>query len=525
MTIRNDGKGIPVLEHPTEKMYIPELVFGHLLTGSNFDDSQKSLTGGRHGYGAKLTNIFSSEFQVQTYDSQQGKLYTQNWEKNMSIRQEPDICQDYNPLDGPSKDFTQISFTPDLKRFYTKSGNTEEFGPDTVQKKQAKTAQATSVADTVLMFQRRCLDIAACVAPIAVTYNGQRLPIGSFKDYVNMFDRSATTMAMGDRETTDEPGHNSNDLTSSSHELAQFAHPQSRWEVALKRSPTGAFAQMSFVNNVWTPAGGSHVEEITQQIVAYVLKKVNTGSKHGKVTQSMIRNRLMVFVNCLVENPSFDSQSKDSLTTNPRKFGSKPELTQKFICDAVTELGLLDEISAELAMREQSKLLRASAAGKRSVRGVNIPKLEDAHLAGGRRSLECSLVLTEGDSAKALAVAGLEMVGRETYGVLPLRGKVLNVTDFSPRELLQNTELMNFCRAMGLDFGATYEDGLENKGLRYGRVLLMTDQDQDGTHIKGLVINFFNKFWPYLLRTRGFLQQFSTPLVKVNILPALSSSC
>lgn len=91
ISIRNDGKGIPVAKHATEDMYIPELIFGHLLTGSNFDDSSGNLTGGRHGYGAKLTNIFSTRFKLETYDSQRGLLYKQQWESNMTKTNPPVI--------------------------------------------------------------------------------------------------------------------------------------------------------------------------------------------------------------------------------------------------------------------------------------------------------------------------------------------------------------------------------------------------------------------------------------------------
>ncbi len=146
---------------------------------------------------------------------------------------------------------------------------------------------------------------------------------------------------------------------------------------------------------------------------------------------------------------------------------------------------------------------------------VEVPKLEDAHDAGSNgKSAGCTLILTEGDSAKALAVAGLEVVGRESYGVLPLRGKILNVRVASAAQLSKNAELIHLCKAMGLDFSKDYATGLD--GLRYGKVMLMCDQDNDGSHIKGLVINFFHKFWPNLLKMDGFLQQFITPLVKLR---------
>ena len=148
--------------------------------------------------------------------------------------------------------------------------------------------------------------------------------------------------------------------------------------------------------------------------------------------------------------------------------------------------------------------------------GVNVPKLDDAHWAGTDQGYKCTLVLTEGDSAKALAVAGLEVVGREEFGVFPLRGKVLNVRDTSKKVLSANAEVKNLCTIVGLDFSKKYTSEEEIRSLRYGRIMIMTDQDPDGSHIKGLVINFIRYFWPELLRAKpNFVGMFVTPLVKV----------
>ena len=121
ISITNNGKGIPIQIHKKEKMYLPEMLFGHLLTGSNFDDvNEKKLTGGRHGYGAKLTNIFSKAFKVETVDSTRNKKYTQLWEDNMRIMHDPMII-DLDKDGNTTEDYTKISFVPDLDkklRFY-----------------------------------------------------------------------------------------------------------------------------------------------------------------------------------------------------------------------------------------------------------------------------------------------------------------------------------------------------------------------------------------------------------------------
>jgi DNA topoisomerase-2 len=122
------------------------------------------------------------------------------------------------------------------------------------------------------------------------------------------------------------------------------------------------------------------------------------------------------------------------------------------------------------------------------------------------------LILTEGDSAKALAVAGLSVVGRDRYGVFPLRGKLLNVRDVQQKQIAENKEIMNIVKILGLSFG---QKG-EQKKMRYGSVLIMADQDHDGSHIKGLLINFFHFWWPDLLKDGDFVKEFVTPIVKVT---------
>ncbi|CAJ1364492.1 unnamed protein product, partial [Effrenium voratum] len=125
---------------------------------------------------------------------------------------------------------------------------------------------------------------------------------------------------------------------------------------------------------------------------------------------------------------------------------------------------------------------------------------------------DCTLIITEGDSAKALAVAGLSVVGRDHYGVFPLRGKLRNVRELSVKQMMDNKEIESLMKIMALDASKKYQD---TKGLRYGSLMIMTDQDFDGSHIKGLVINFIQHWFPGLLRCDGFLREFVTPIVKV----------
>eukprot|EP00923_Selenidium_pygospionis_P034441 GHVN01060043.1.p1 GENE.GHVN01060043.1~~GHVN01060043.1.p1 ORF type:complete len:1130 (+),score=219.16 GHVN01060043.1:4464-7853(+) len=202
--------------------------------------------------------------------------------------------------------------------------------------------------------------------------------------------------------------------------------------------------------------------------------------------------------------------------TKPPKFGSKCELSDKTVA-AVVKSPIVENILLWVQTKTQVELARkmkgrVGGKGGRS-RILGIPKLEDANDAGSRKAEECTLILTEGDSAKTSCVAGLSVVGRDRYGVFPLRGKPLNVREAKFTQLTENVEIQNILRIVGLEIGKKFDSV---KGLRYGSIMIMTDQDYDGSHIKGLLVNMFQNFWPELLKIPGFLKEFVTPIVKVH---------
>jgi DNA topoisomerase-2 len=479
---------------------------------------QSRLTGGRHGYGAKLTNIFSKQFSVETYDKSQGLLFSQQWKKNMFDEKPPVI----KACDLPG-DYTKITFEPDFEKFGVAVDENDSLANNEI------------IKNSKLLFQRRVIDIAGCLPSISVSLNGEVIDVKSFVDYIKLYSRSFEKMAatvdagaiIADDGSAVEAKPAAENVPASN---IFYAKVNDRWEIGVIPSPSSTFESISFVNSIWTSQGGTHVNHVVNQVVEaldeQITKKLSSGNLKRTVHTGNIRNRLMVFLRCNVENPSFDSQSKNTLTTKPSKFGSECELPAPFLKEIVQRSGIVDDIVAAVRFSESLALHKASSSSKnKAATVIAVPKLDDAHYAGHpTKSLDCTLILTEGDSAKALAVAGLEVVGRETFGVLPLKGKLLNVRVATTKQLSDNEELMNLCKAIGLDFSKTYKKGLEGQGLRYGKVLLMCDQDTDGSHIKGLVINFFHKFWPALLQQEGFLQQFITPLVKVRPVGAGGSS-
>lgn len=283
------------------------------------------------------------------------------------------------------------------------------------------------------------------------------------------------------------------------------------WEVAVGMTDGTGLQQVSFVNGVATLRGGKHVDHVVQQVCKRLGEAIQAKKKDVTVRPQYIRDSLFVFVRATVPNPSFDSQSKETLTTPVAKFGCKVELSDKFV-DKVYRLdGLVDRVTG-LSDVAAAKGLKKTDGSKRSTL-YGIKKLDDAEWAGTAKSQQCTLILTEGDSAKSMAVAGLSVVGRQKYGVFPLRGKVMNVCDVSADKIGGNEEISNIKKILGLQTGRAYASSAE---LRYGRIMIMTDQDTDGTHIRGLLFNLFLQMWPTLLRVEGFMTAMLTPIVKAT---------
>eukprot|EP01133_Synstelium_polycarpum_P002889 gene2889-3317_t len=477
ISICNDGHGIPVVMHKTENVYVVEMVMGSLMSGSNFNDKDLKVVGGRNGYGAKLTNIFSSEFTVETLDRASGLRYKQRWTNNMSVREAPTITK----AAAGESEFTRITFRPDLAKFQLKSLRDD---------------------DILRLFERRVYDIAGCNTDLAVYLNGKHIQL-DFQSYVKLYEHhlSRTQEAAAPART----------------DSLIFGSIGDRWKIGLGTSDTGQFTQVSFVNSINTLKGGSHVNFIIDQVIRYISDKIKKKHSDLEIRPMNIKHHLSLFVSCMIDNPSFDSQTKETLTTKAVNFGSSPEVPEHLLATFVKNSKIIEKIAGWVLMRQQAELINSSAARTSKTTLIkSIEKLDDANWAGGAKGRQCTLIITEGDSAKSLAVAGLGVIGRDKYGVFPLRGKLLNVRDVNPKTLLNNVEINNLTNILGLTHKKKYDTEESRNELRYGKVMIMTDQDNDGSHIKGLLINFIHYFWPELLKTGDFLEEFVTPLIKVS---------
>ena len=462
ITMLNDGNGIDVEKHPEHKIYIPEMIFGHLMTSTNYKKNAKKITGGKNGFGFKLVLIYSTWGRIETVDHIRGKRYIQEFKDNLST-----ICKPKITTAKKAKPYTKVQFKLDFERF-----GIEGFTDDIFN-----------------ILKKRTYDIAAVTdKTVKVKFNGQLVPVRAFEDYINLY--------IGPKSDT-----------------KRVFEKQNRFEYAVCLSPLDEFTQVSFVNGVYTMKGGKHVDYIMNQIIKKIVAYIQT-KKKIKVKPVTVKEQLMIFVNAIIENPSFDSQTKNYLNTPASKFGSKCTVSDKFIEQVVKRLGVMEAAISLTEIKDTKAAKKTDGRKTSSIKGI--PKLTDANWAGTRKSWECTLILTEGDSAKAGVISGLSKQDRNQYGVFPLKGKLMNVKDMSQKKLNENIEITNIKKILGLEAGQTYTLEQAKKKLRYGRVMFMTDQDLDGSHIKGLCINLFHSQWPDLMKLDSFLGFMNTPIIKAK---------
>jgi len=462
VTIYNDGDGIDVEMHPEHAMYVPEMIFGNLLTSANYGKDERTV-GGRNGVGIKLANIFGTELVIETIDHRRARSYKQRWSKNMTVRDAPTVKA------AKAAPFTRITWTPDYARFGMTGGMTD---------------------DVFDLFRRRTMDAGACTDPtVAVWFNDVKVEYKDFERYVDLFIGNKT-----ERVRAYEVGGTDG----------------RKWEVVATYSDGGQFEHVSFVNGIYTMRGGKHVDYIVGQITKKMAELVQSKKKR-EVKPQHIKDNLWVFVKSTIVNPAFDSQTKETLTTITSKFGSKCELSDKFMAKLFTS-GIADRATALTDFHDQDALHKklVKTDGKKTSR-IIVPKLDDANKAGTKDSAQCTLILCEGDSARSMAIAGLSVVGRDHYGTFPLKGKPLNVKDEAAKKIADNEEITHLKKILGLEQNKDYKDV---SSLRYGKVLLMVDADDDGAHIGGLIMNIFHTLWPSLFKMDGFLASMRTPIMK-----------
>jgi len=463
ITMTNDGNGIDVAKHPEEDMWIPEMIFGHLRTSTNYDKEQKKITGGKNGFGFKLVLIWSTWGKIETIDHIRGLKYVQEFTDNLNTIHPPKISKCTT-----KKPYTIVSFKPDYKRLGLAEGLS---------------------ADMLSLFKRRVYDVAAITdKTVKVKYNDELVPIKQFQHYVDLY--------IGGKVDTPRV----------------YEEANARWEYVVCLAPKEEFTQVSFVNGIYTGKGGKHVDYILNQIIRKVTAFIKL-KKKVDVKPNTIKEQLWLFVRCDIDNPAFESQTKDYMNTPVAAFGSSCEVSDKFI-EKVAKMGVMDAACALTEVKENKVLKKNDGTKTKSVRGI--PKYVGANYAGTARSGECTLILCEGDSAKAGIMSGLSTSDRNTIGVYPLKGKLFNVRGEASKRIMENKEIHELKQILGLEAGKKYTPETVTTLLRYSKVLFMTDQDLDGSHIKGLGINLIDSEWESLLAIPGFIGFMNTPIIKAQ---------
>lgn len=449
-----DNGGIPVEYHKDEKMHVPTLIFGHLLSGENFDDEADTIVTGQNGEGSSLVNIFSTKFTVDTCDGK--KQFKQTWTENMHKVTDPLIVE----LDN--KGYTKITFMPDYGRLETKLDD-----------------------DNYAMILKRVYDIAGCNPHLKLSINGDAVKVHTFSDYIGLY--------------TDKSEYDSFPVP---------PDPQGNWQVGVARSEDG-FKQVSFVNSTATTQGGTHVDHVVEQIVDKLREHFKTKYKLKDLKPNEIKQHLWIFINATIIRPRYNSQTKENLITEPKEFKVKYEVSDKLIArllksDIIESVLTWVEAKAKAAEIMELKRLNKDADKANPRR---ILKLEDASLAG-KKPEECYLFICEGDSASKAIISGRDP---KTMGSLALKGKPLNANSVEVKKLADNEEFFNIIAAMGLKIGETVKN---RKNLRYSHLVITSDADQDGGHIAGLMVSNIHKFWPELFEL-GVVHRFFTPIIRV----------
>lgn len=464
ISVFNDGPTIPIEKMKNDpNTYIISVLFGKLLSSSNYTN-QNQETIGTFGIGAKATNIFSTYFKVQIYDEKSKRMFEQIWENNMSKTNEPKIIninkdtikslnipQFVNKMFNTS--FTIITFKPELRRFETE----------------------TLEEDIMLMFKKRVIDLAAVCNGLNVKFNDTKYVFNTIHEYLKLYSESNIIYDSGNN-----------------------------YDYGIIYNVSEG-DQISFVNGNLTKEG-KHINSFMALITKILKEKIEKKkiSTNIKIT-TLVKQKIILFLNCRVENAKYNGQTKEELIG-----GVIPDfsLSSNFI-RLLNKAPFVNEIIDDVLNKEKKDILKKTNK-KNSLKSIH--KLDEAQMAGTKESDKCTLILTEGDSAKTIAICGLKVIGRKYYGVFPLKGKLLNTRNATSRQIANNSEIKALISIIGLDINRQYSD---TSSLRYGRIMLMTDQDQDGSHIKGLIINFIHFYWPTLLKT-NFFYEFITPIVKAT---------
>nr|QBK90516.1 MAG: DNA topoisomerase II [Pithovirus LCPAC104] len=490
ISIRNNGIPIPIKKHPIENVYVPEMIFGMLLTSSNYDQEEIKRVSGRNGYGSKLTNIFSKYFSVKIGDSNNKLEYFQEWSDNMKIMSEPKI----NEYDGVS--YVEISYIMDFKRFkYSENDGYPE--------------------EAINLYAKHCVDISfTCKIP--VIFNGINFNYKDIKKYAKLFyDEDTIKKSIFHSQYTADIDNFLSKTPRKENSLPMV-------EIFIADTPDSS-TELSYVNGILTKDGGVHIDSAFKQIIETIMNIINnpsernSGDKDKKNNQKLkstinkndVRRHLSIIISCRLTNPKFTSQMKSKLTSpTPKISFSENDLNK------LSKWNIIYRLQMELEVKKMKNLSRTNG---RKIKHINLKNAEDANWAGTDKSNLCTLYITEGISAMGYATKIISFIedGRNMIGVFPMKGKPLNIMNAPAEQIIENKEITELKQILGLKEDIDYLLKENFNSLRYGHVVILADSDVDGKHIIGLILNIFYCRYITLLY-RGYIKYLKTPIIRIS---------
>jgi DNA topoisomerase-2 len=451
----NDGEVIPIEIHSEEKCYNHTMIFGQLLTSSNYDDDEDRIDiSGKNGIGIKATGIFSNIITIEGVDPKNEKKFIQSFSDNLTNPSKPIVtsCKNKNG-------YTKITYFPDFKQFGL-NGYTE---------------------DILSIYKRYAVD-TAMITKIPIFFNDVEIPVKTLVDYAKLY--------------------------SSENEIEHISIKTDTCDVVLTTS-NNDFETISFANGINTPLGGTHVDAWSEALFRPIVERFNKPKK-PQINIGDVKRVFKLFVVATVNKPSFDSQSKLKLESP----SVQAEVQEKYI-KTIMKWSIIKSLEDIIYMKELAALKKM----EKKKGGRPPKDLSDANNAGSKLGRDCILIIVEGESAKTYASHGLDKgvfgkIGRDWLGIYPIRGKPKNTREKSPLDISKNQEINDIIKAIGLQYNVDYTNDINFNKLRYGGVLILADADVDGLHICGLIQNMFHSLFPSLLK-RPFLTSMQTPIVRV----------
>jgi DNA gyrase subunit B len=467
----DNGRGIPVELHPTMKVSALEVVMTKLHAGGKFDNEAYKVSGGLHGVGVSVVNALSKELSVEV--GRDGKRYSQTYKRGVPTGK-------VKPVGESNKTGTRVVFWPDDQIF-----ETTEFNFDTLSK--------------------RLRELAFLNGGVKITLRDERK---KGKEHIFQFKGGIVSFVQYLNETK----------TTIIKKPVYFHSTKGSVdvEIALEYIDTYTETVFTYANNINTREGGTHMigfkSGLTRVINDYLKKEMKSEKNVTQLTGDDVREGLVAIVSVKLPNPQYEGQTKMKLGNGDIKgivesivnenlslhFEENPQDAKKIIEKCV------QSARARIAAKKARDLTRRKSA----LEYDTLPgKLADC---SERDASLCELYLVEGDSAGGSAKQGRD---RNFQAILPLRGKILNVEKSRLDKILSNEEIKTIITAIGTGIGA---DEFNIEKARYHKIIIMTDADVDGSHIKTLLLTFFYRYMPEIIK-QGLLYIAKPPLYHVKI--------